>query len=146
VINEGARWSSTGLRAAEKNGRSIDDTVKARLTTEKLLSFAGSGRWTLARRTALDIAGLPPTTEDVEAFVKDNSPMLTNVGWITCSPLRLMANDGRGLAWTWRATPTAKGYEKDAIRDMGWCWYRDWVIDAFNRDMPYDQFLTSTCR
>src|SRR6266850_5472030 len=140
-INEGARWEEHWAYVPpKKSGRSIDDIVKARLTTEKLSLSPEADRWTLARRTALDITGLPPTTEDVDAFVKDNSSNAYE-RWVD----RLLASTAYGERWAavWLDVARyadSKGYEKDAIRDM---WrYRDCVIDAFNRDMPYDQFLT----
>src|SRR5882724_5572110 len=140
-INEGARWEERWAYVPpKKSGRSIDDIVKARLTTEKLSLSPEADRWTLARRSALDMTGLPPMTEDVEAFVKDNSANAYE-RWVD----RLLASTAYGERWAavWLDVARyadSKGYEKDAIRDM---WrYRDWVIDAFNRDMPYDQFLT----
>src|SRR6266478_2341486 len=140
-IYEGARWEEHWAYVPpKKSGRSIDDIVKARLTTERLSLSPEADRWTLARRTSLDITGLPPTPEEVEAFVKDQSPNAYE-RWVD----RLLASNAYGERWAavWLDVARyadSKGYEKDAIRDM---WrYRDWVIDAFNRDMPYDQFLT----
>jgi hypothetical protein len=93
-------------------------------------------RW--IRRVSLDLTGLPPTLEEADAFVDDKSGK-------TYEKVvdRLLASSAYGEHWArmWldlaRFADT-KGYEKDRHRDV---WrYRDWVIDAFNRDMPFDQF------
>ena len=93
-------------------------------------------RW--IRRVSLDLIGLPPTLEDTEAFTSDNrEDAYRRV------VDRLLASSAYGEHWArmWldlaRFADT-KGYEKDRHRDV---WrYRDWVIDAFNQDMPFDQF------
>ena len=93
-------------------------------------------RW--IRRVSLDLTGLPPTPEEADAFVDDNSGKAYEK-----VVDRLLASSAYGEHWArmWldlaRFADT-KGYEKDRHRDV---WrYRDWVIDAFNRDMPFDQF------
>src|SRR3989442_345971 len=74
-IAEGAKWEEHWAYVPpKKSGRSIDDIVKARLAKEKLSLSPEADRWTLARRTALDLTGLPPSLEEVEAFVKDRAP------------------------------------------------------------------------
>jgi uncharacterized protein DUF1553/uncharacterized protein DUF1549/cytochrome c len=140
-VAEGARWEGHWAYVPpKKNGRSIDETIKSRLAKEKLSLSPEADRWTLARRTALDLAGLPPSPEEVEAFVKDHAPNAYE-RWVD----RLLASTAYGERWAavWLDVARyadSKGYEKDTIRDM---WrYRDWVIDAFNRDMPYDRLLT----
>jgi len=93
---------------------------------------------TLVRRVSLDLTGLPPTPEQIEEFLADSAPD-------AYSRLveRLLASPAYGERWAriWldlaRFADT-RGYEKDRTRPM---WrYRDWVIQAFNSDMPYDQF------
>ena len=93
-------------------------------------------RW--IRRVSLDLTGLPPTLEEANAFGQDKSPK----AYIKVVD-RLLASSAFGEHWArmWldlaRFADT-KGYEKDRHRDV---WrYRDWVIDAFNQDMPFDQF------
>ena len=95
-------------------------------------------RATLLRRAALDLTGLPPTPELTKLFLRDDSPIAYEV-----LVDRLLDSDTYGEHWArmWldlaRYADT-KGYEKDRHRNI---WrYRDWVIDAFNRDMPFDQF------
>ena len=93
-------------------------------------------RW--IRRVSLDLTGLPPTPEEADAFAADKSEDAHEK-----VVDRLLASNAYGEHWArmWldlaRFADT-KGYEKDRHRDV---WrYRDWVIDAFNHDMPFDQF------
>lgn len=116
----------------------VDHFVLARLESENLRPSPEASRPTLIRRLSLDLVGLPPTPEEVDAFVADSGPdayqRLVD---------RLLDSPHYGERWArlWldlsRYADT-NGYEKDARRSM-WPW-RDWVIDAFNRDMPFDQF------
>ncbi len=95
-------------------------------------------RW--IRRVSLDLTGLPPTPEEADVFVEDRSEKAYEK-----VVDRLLASSTYGEHWArmWldlaRYADT-KGYEKDRHRDI-WV-FRDWVIDAFNRDMPFDQFTT----
>ncbi len=139
-IAEGAPWDDHWAYVPpRKCGRSIDEIVEARLGREHLALAPEADRWTLARRTALDLTGLPPSPEEVEAFVKDTEPKAYE-RWVD----RLLASPTYGERWAvpWLDVARyadSKGYEKDGFRDM---WrYRDWVIDAFNSDMPYNEFL-----
>ncbi len=139
-IAQGAQWQKHwAYEPPHKSGRSLDAIVKARLAKEGLGLSPEADRWTLARRAALDITGLPPSSEEVEAFVKDKAPDAYR-RWVD----RLLASSAYGERWAsvWldlARYADSKGYEKDAFRDM---WrYRDWVIDAYNSDKPYDQFL-----
>jgi len=91
--------------------------------------------WELGRRLYLDVLGIPPSPEDLEAFVRDG---------FEATLVRLLADDRYGERWARPWLDAARysdtnGYEKDMQREQ-WAW-RDWVINAFNRDMPYDQFL-----
>jgi len=139
-IQNGAAWEEHWAYVPpRKSGRGIDAIVKARLTKEHLSFSPEADRRTLARRTAFDLTGLPPSPEDTEAFVKDRRPDAYQ-RWID----RLLASPAYGERWAsvWLDVARyadSKGYEKDGFRDA---WrYRDWVIDAFNNDMPYNQFL-----
>ena len=116
----------------------IDRFVLARLEKEKLQPSPPADRYTLARRVHLDLTGLPPTPEEVDAFVNDSSPnayeKLVD---------RLLSSPHYGERWARRWLDLARyadtnGYEKDRPRSM---WpYRDWVINALNADMPFDRF------
>jgi hypothetical protein len=116
----------------------IDAFVLARLEDEQLSPAREAKRVTLLRRVTLDLTGLPPTPEDVDAFLADTAPdayeRLVE---------RLLASPHYGERWARPWLDLARyadthGYEKDNRRSI---WkYRDWVIEALNRDMPFDQF------
>jgi mono/diheme cytochrome c family protein/predicted nucleic acid-binding Zn-ribbon protein len=116
----------------------LDAFVLARLEEASLAPAPEADRYRLIRRLSFDLTGLPPTPAAADAFVADDSPdALEKV------VDRLLASQAFGEHWArmWldlaRYADT-KGYEKDRHRDI---WrYRDWVIGAFNRDLPYDQF------
>lgn len=118
----------------------IDAFVPARLEARGIEPSPEADRITLARRLYLDLIGLPPQPEELEAFLADTRPdafeQLVE---------RLLASPHYGERWARHWLDVARyadshGYTIDGPREM---WkYRDWVIDAFNRDMPYHQFLT----
>jgi cytochrome c551/c552 len=118
----------------------IDEFVLARLKAEKLAPSPEAGRATLARRAYLDLWGLPPTLQQVQEFVNDSSPD----AWSKLVD-KLLASPHYGEKWGrhWldlvRYSDTA-GFELDSYIHDAWR-YRDWVIDAFNDDKPYDQFI-----
>lgn len=116
----------------------IDAFVLEKLQQEKLKPSPEADRATLFRRVSLDLIGLPPTGPEVEAFVADSTP---NAYEKVVD--RLLASPHYGERWArpWldlaRYADTA-GYESDNRRSM-WPW-RDWVIAALNRNMPFDRF------
>lgn len=116
----------------------IDRFVLARLESNKLAPSPPAEKHVLARRVALDLTGLPPTAEQMQAFVADSRPDAYErfVDELLRSPAY-----GERWARVWldlARYADSKGYEKDRTRTI---WrYRDWVIEAFNADMPYDQF------
>jgi hypothetical protein len=116
----------------------IDLFVLARLEKAGLKPSAEADRATLIRRVSLDLTGLPPTLDEVKAFEHDQTP-----GAYERVVDRLLASPAYGerQARIWldlARYADSNGYEKDAERSM---WpYRDWVISAFNQNMPYDQF------
>lgn len=116
----------------------IDRLVLARMKKAGLEPEREADRYTLIRRLSLDLTGLPPTIEDVDRFLNDESPQAYEA-----LVDRLLESNRFGEHWArmWldlaRYADT-KGYEKDQPRNI---WrYRDWVIDAFNKDLPYDRF------
>ena len=116
----------------------IDRFVLARLEHEGLTPNAEADRVTLARRVALDLTGLPPTPADVDAFVADRSPDAYEayVDRLLASP-----HFGERMAIEWLDAARyadSHGYQTDSSRS-NWPW-RDWVISAFNRNLPFDQF------
>ena len=116
----------------------IDRFVLKRLEDEGLTLAEQADRFTLIRRVTLDLTGLPPTVEDVRAFVADRSEN----AWERVID-RLLKSDryGEHMARYWldaaRYADT-NGYQYDLEREQ-WVW-RDWVINAFNSNMPFDQF------
>jgi hypothetical protein len=116
----------------------IDYFVLARLQREGLKPSPEADRRTLIRRACFDLTGLPPTPAEVDAFLRDSSPDAYEhvVDRLLASP-----RYGERMAMRWldaaRYADT-NGYQTDAERSM-WRW-RDWVIDAFNRNLPYDRF------
>ncbi len=125
-------------------GRSIDDLVLAKLRDKGLSPAPPADRRTLIRRATFDLHGLPPTPEEAEAFEKDTSPdayeRLID---------RLLASPRHGERWARHWLDVAryadnKGYVFFEGKEYPWAWtYRDWVIDALNRDLPFDRFVTA---
>ena len=116
----------------------IDHFVLARLEREGLKPSPEADRTTLLRRLSLDLTGLPPTPAEIDAFLKDKSPDAyeKQVDRLLASP-----HYGERMAMQWldlaRYADT-HGFHIDSHRDM-WVW-RDWVIRAFNQNMPFDRF------
>lgn len=126
------------VEAANWAKNAVDHFVLSRLDREGLAPSPEAGAYALVRRVYLDLIGLPPTPEQVEAFVRDDSPrayeQLVD---------DLLASEHYGEHWARQWLDLARysdtnGYEKDRERSI---WpYRDWVIKALNADMPFDQF------
>ncbi|MEC7583162.1 MAG: DUF1549 domain-containing protein, partial [Planctomycetota bacterium] len=117
----------------------LDRFVLARLEREGLQPAAAASRARWLRRVALDLVGLPPTPEQVRAFVADRSE-----GAYARQVDRLLADPAFGERWAsvWldlARYADSRGYEADGLRHHIWRW-RDWVIEAIQRDMPFDQF------
>ncbi|MFN4257913.1 MAG: DUF1553 domain-containing protein [Gemmataceae bacterium] len=119
-----------------KNG--IDYFILARLEREGLKPSPEADKVTLIRRVTLDLTGLPPTPAEVDAFVNDTSP---NAYEKVVDRLLASPRFGERLAAPWldaaRYADTS-GYQSDGERFM-WRW-RDWVIEAFNQNKPFDEF------
>lgn len=116
----------------------IDQFVLARLEQEGLKPSAEAPRETLIRRLSLDLTGLPPGLEEVDRFLADDSPDAYEqlVDRLLASP---HYGERMALPWLYAARyADTNGYQSDGARVM-WRW-RDWVIEAFNRNLPYDQF------
>ena len=116
----------------------IDRFILARLEREKLSPSPEAARPALLRRLSLDLIGLPPTPEELDAFLAD-----TSTDAYERAVDRLLASPHFGERWARPWLDLARyadtnGHEKDNRRSI---WkYRDWVIDALNRDMPFDRF------
>ncbi len=117
----------------------IDAFLLARLEREGLKPSPEAGKETLLRRLSLDLTGLPPTPEEIDAYLKDDSPRAYEK-----AVERLLASPHYGERWARHWLDAARyadsdGFEKDKPRQV-WM-YRDWVVNAFNRDLPYDRFI-----
>ena len=150
-IEQGANWEThwafTPPREVQpprmetkRAGNDIDRFILARLEKEGLAPAPEATSEKLIRRVTFDLTGLPPTPEEIDAFLKDTSAGAYEkvVDRLLNSPAygERMAIDWLDLA---RYSDT-HGYQADRYRPM-WPW-RDWVIQAFNENMPYDQFIT----
>jgi hypothetical protein len=149
-IDQGARWEMhwayippkrpdvPKVRDGSWPRNPIDNFILARLEREGLKPSPEADRATLLRRVSLDLAGLPPTPAELDAFLADQSPDAYEkvVDRLLHSP-----HYGERMAMQWldlaRYADT-HGYHIDSHREM-WHW-RDWVIDAFNRNMPFGEF------
>ncbi len=143
-IEQGAEWEGhwaflTPEKPQVPNDEpAIDYFVHRRLEREGLAPSSEADRATLIRRATLDLTGLPPTPAEVDAFLADRAPHAYDdlVDRLLASP-----RYGERMAYRWldaaRYADT-NGYQNDEERDM-WRW-RDWVIEAFNENLPYDKF------
>jgi len=118
----------------------IDAYILSKLEDNGLSPSPKASKPQLARRLSLDLTGLPPRQEDVRAFLADDAP-----GAYEKLIDKLLAREtyGERMAQEWMDVARyadSHGYQDDSYRTM-WPW-RDWVIHAFNTNMPYDQFLT----
>jgi hypothetical protein len=149
-IDQGARWEThwaytpprrprvPDVKARHWPRNSIDHFILGRLEKEGLQPTPEADRATLLRRLSFDLIGLPPTPAEVEAFVADRSP---NAYEKVVDRLLASPHYGERMAQHWldlaRYADT-NGYRLDNHRDM---WqYRNWVIDAYNQNKPFDQF------
>src|SRR6056297_99002 len=140
-IADGAEWEQHwAFQPLREPTGTLDDWVRHRLQTKNLSLQPAASPHNLARRLSLDLLGVPPTPEQADAFAADPSPEAYEA-----MVDRLLGQPQFGEHWArmWldlaRYADT-KGYEKDRGRTM---WpYRDWVIKAFNTDMPLDRFTT----
>lgn len=135
-------WSWVAPKRTQPNigpsSNPIDAFILAKLNEHGLKPSPEADRATLIRRVTLDLTGLPPTLEEVDAFLNDKAADAYEkvVDRLLQSP-----HFGEKMALSWldaaRYADT-HGYQKDNHRSM-WPW-RDWVVNAFNENMPFDQF------
>jgi len=124
-------------KAWTRNG--IDFWILARLEKEGLKPSPEAGRYTLLRRVSLDLRGLPPTPQEADRFIQDPAPDA-----FERTVDRFLSDPAYGERWARMWLDLARyadsaGYGSDPLRPNIWR-YRDWVVDAFNRNLPYDQF------
>lgn len=160
-INQGANWPDATI--AEKDSKDhwafkapvrpalpevqkkdwvrtpVDAFILARLEKEGLSPSPDADKTTLIRRLSLDLIGLPPAIAEVDQFLSDNSASAYSK-----AATRLLSSPHFGERWGRHWLDAARyadsdGFEKDKPRFI---WnYRDWVINAMNRDLPYDRFV-----
>ena len=149
-IEEGAEWTGhwafeipkrpelPAVRDADWARNPIDRFVLARLEQEGLAPAPEADRRSLARRAALDVTGLPPSPEIVDAFVDDDQPGAYQ-RYLDVLFAEKSYGEHRARYWLDAARyADTHGIHIDNYREM---WpYRDWVINAFNRNLPFDQF------
>lgn len=117
----------------------IDNFVLQKLDENKLKPNPQADKYTLIRRLSFDLTGLPPTIAETDAFVNDKSE---NAYEKVVNRLLKSPHYGERMAVDWldlARFSDSHGYTVDRLRDMAP--YRDWVIDAFNKNMPYNQFV-----
>lgn len=149
-IKEGAKWEThwayvppqksplPKISAKDWPRNEIDHFVLARMEDHDLTPSPSATKARLLRRLSLDLTGLPPSPQALQAFLTDESPEA-----YTAAVERMLASPSFGERWAalWMDLARyadSQGYERDAHRTM---WpYRDWLIKAFNTDMPFDTF------
>jgi len=150
-IQQGAKWENhwsfipperpalPDVKAKAWVRSPIDAFILAKLEHEGLQPSPQADRETLLRRASLDLIGLPPSPEEMDAYLKDTrpDPYERQVDRLLASP---HYGERWGRIWLDAARyADSDGFEKDKPREA-W-FYRDWVINALNRDLPYDQFV-----
>jgi Protein of unknown function (DUF1553)/Protein of unknown function (DUF1549)/Planctomycete cytochrome C len=151
-IKEGAKWEDhwafvapkpqtlPAVKGSQWPRQALDRFVLARLEKEALAPSPAADKESLLRRVSLDLTGLPPSAQEQAEYLADSSPNAYEK-----QVDRLLASPHYGERWAalWldlARYADSKGYEADRDRPGVWP-YRDWVINAFNRNLPYDQFV-----
>ena len=142
-VKQGAKWGEHWAYVSPKQpapGKGIDVYVDEKLKEEHLKPAPEADKLTLLRRVSFDLTGLPPSDKMIAAFVADQSEKAYER---VVDSLLASSHYGERWAAAWldlARFADSKGYERDTKREF---WrYRDWVIRAFNNDMPYDRFVT----
>ena len=127
------------IPASTTENNPIDYFISNALASKNLKFSGSASRNFLLRRLSFDLTGLPPTVDEIEFFKNDARP---NAFEIQVDRMLASPHFGEKLAAEWldlARFADSHGYTIDRIRDMSP--YRDWVIQAFNKNMPYDQFI-----
>lgn len=134
-----ARWGLKDDEETQWVKNEIDNFVLSKLNEKGLKPAPQADKNTLLRRLYMDLTGLPPTPAEVESFLKDSSP---NAYEKVVDRLMKSPNFGEHQAVSWldlARYADSNGYQDDALRTI--YPYRDWVIKAFNQNMPLDSFV-----
>ncbi len=130
------------VRNEEWRRNDVDNFILSRLEAKDLSPSPEAGRRTLIRRLTYDLTGLPPSAEDIDRFVHDDAPNAYEA-----LVDRLLASPHYGERWArhWLDVARYSDSVNDAVNSgqrYPWSYtYRDWVIQAFNEDLPYDRFV-----
>ncbi len=151
-ITQGAEWKThwaftppqksdlPNVQNKDWTTNDIDYYILSKLEQNNLKPSEKATKETLIRRVTFDLTGLPPTLEDIDAFINDKSG---NAYEKVVDRLLASQSYGERMASDWLNVARygdTHGYESDSKR-MVWQW-RDWVIDAFNQNLPYNEFIT----
>ena len=143
-----AHWSFQPIKrppvpvGREPQANPIDNFLLARLQKEGLTFAPPAEKRVLLRRVYFDLIGLPPSPAEIDAFLADKSPeAFEKVVDKLLASARNTASGGAGTGSTWSAIAETHGHEFDFEIPDAWR-YRDYVIRAFNADVPFDKFLT----
>ena len=144
-VNQGAKWGKHWAfeRVVKPldgpvGNHPVDQLIDRKLKSKSVIANPRADRRTLIRRLKLDLTGLPPTLEQVDRYLADNKP-----GAWGRLVTRTLASPhyGERMAWDWLEAARyadSNGYQGDNERSM-WPW-RDWVVRAFNKNLPFDDF------
>jgi hypothetical protein len=140
-------WSYRPLMAVDvpaagaegRGSHPVDRFLRAAMDKVKVEPLPRVGRAVFLRRVTFDLTGLPPEPEEIREFLDDDNP-----GAYEALVDRLLASSAYGERWAQHWLDVARfaetdGFEHDLVRPNAWR-YRDWVIDALNRDLPFDEF------
>ncbi len=148
VLQPVARPALPAVKDAAWCKSPLDRFILAKLEAKGLAPSPQADPRTLLRRQAFDLTGLPPAPDDVEAFAKawhaEGATEVTRRLSLAKAADRMLASPAYGERWGRHWLDIVRfgeshGFEHDEIRRTAWP-YRDWVIDAFNRDLPFDEF------
>jgi hypothetical protein len=152
-IDQGANWEEhwafvppkpqtpPAVKAESWVRTPVDRFVLAKIESEGFTPAREADKTALLRRVSFDLTGLPPTPAELQSFLDDTTPDAYEK-----QVDRLLASNHFGERWAavWMDLARyadSRGFEKDKNRPGMWV-YRDWVVDAFNRNLPYDRFVT----
>lgn len=146
-IREGAdyeqHWSFIPLKTEALRGLDIDSVVRAGLKERGLELQPEASAETLVRRLSFDLTGLPPRPEDIAAFVAEHGQDPDKAVDRLVTRLLATPQYGERMAVDWLDVARyadSYGFQVDREREV-WPW-RDWVVEAFNKNLPFDQFIT----
>jgi len=146
TVEEGRAFWSIQPPKAPAGAQTVDTFIAAKLAEKKLAPVGSADPRTLIRRATFDLHGVPPTPEEVDAFVRDSARRTPHAAFSSLVD-RLLASPRYGERWARHWLDVAR-YAEDQAHTFAVTpkrnayLYRDWVVRAFNADMPFDRFVT----